>query len=163
MEQLRSHKSCLHFRSKFFPVRVDVLLKRFDSTVEQLRSHKSCVLRKRAISRTAYPKSLIQSLTFGCCLSNFILLCPVASLCTVVHLPVICMQILSTPTHRQKNPVFLRKRLAACYQPGSQLLNSLTTKKQKTKFSSANLQKMLSPNYIVLRIQRLEDKQCRSR
>ena len=41
--------------------------------------------------------------------------------------------------------------------------NSLTTKKQTTKFSSANFQKMLSPSYVILRIQRLEGKQCRSR
>ena len=34
-------------------------------------------------------------------------------------------------------------------------LNSFTTKKQMTKFSSANFQKMLSPSYIILRIQRL--------
>ena len=45
----------------------------------------------------------------------------------------------------------------------------LTTKKKKktdkqmTKFSPANFQKMLSPSYIILRIQRLEDQQCRSR
>ena len=44
-------------------------------------------------------------------------------------------------------------------------LNSLTTKKQTPKFSSANFEKkkLLSPSYIILRIQRLEDKQCRSR
>ena len=41
--------------------------------------------------------------------------------------------------------------------------NSLTTEKQTTTFSSANFQKMLSPSYIILRIQRLEGKQCRSR
>ena len=41
--------------------------------------------------------------------------------------------------------------------------NSLTTEKQTTKFSSANFQKMLSPCYIILRIQKLEGKQCRSR
>ena len=29
-----------------------------------------------------------------------------------------------------------------------------------TKFSSANFQKMLIPNYTILRIQRLEGKQC---
>ena len=34
--------------------------------------------------------------------------------------------------------------------------NSLSTKKQTTKFSSANFQKMLSPSYIILKIQRLE-------
>ena len=34
--------------------------------------------------------------------------------------------------------------------------NSLTTKNQMTKFSSANFQKMLHLNYIVLRIQKLE-------
>ena len=38
----------------------------------------------------------------------------------------------------------------------SSLFNSLTTEKQTTKFSSANFQKMLSPSYILLRIQRLE-------
>ena len=43
------------------------------------------------------------------------------------------------------------------------LINSLTTEKQTTKFSSANFKKMLSPSYIILRIQRLEDEQCRSR
>ena len=42
-------------------------------------------------------------------------------------------------------------------------INSLTTEKQTTKFSSANFQKMLSPSYIILRIQRLEGKQCGSR
>ena len=36
-------------------------------------------------------------------------------------------------------------------------------KQQMTKFSSANFQKMFDPSYIILRIQRLEDKQCRSR
>ena len=41
--------------------------------------------------------------------------------------------------------------------------NSLTTKKQLTKFSSAKFQKKLSPSYIILKIQRLEGKQCRSR
>ena len=40
--------------------------------------------------------------------------------------------------------------------------NSLTTKEQTTKFSSANSQKILSLSYIILRIERLEDKQCRS-
>ena len=38
-------------------------------------------------------------------------------------------------------------------------LNSFTT----TKFLSANFQKNLSPSYIILRIQRLEGKQCRTR
>ena len=42
-------------------------------------------------------------------------------------------------------------------------INSLTTKKQTTKYSSANFQKTLSPSCIILRIQRLESKQCRSR
>ena len=42
-------------------------------------------------------------------------------------------------------------------------INSLTTEKQTTKFSSAIFQKMLSPSYIILRIHRLEGKQCRSR
>ena len=42
-------------------------------------------------------------------------------------------------------------------------INYLTTKKQMTKFSSANFQKMLSSSYVILRIQRLEAKQCRSR
>ena len=41
--------------------------------------------------------------------------------------------------------------------------NAFTTKKQTTKFSSANFQKMWSPSYITLRIQRLEGNQCRSR
>ena len=36
-----------------------------------------------------------------------------------------------------------------------------TTKKQRTKFSNANFKKMLSPSYIILRIHRLEGKQCR--
>ena len=35
-------------------------------------------------------------------------------------------------------------------------INSLTAEKQTTKFLSANFQKMLSPSYIILRIQRLE-------
>ena len=42
-------------------------------------------------------------------------------------------------------------------------VNSLTTKKQTTKFLSANFQKMISLSYIKLRIQRLEGNQCRSR
>ena len=37
-------------------------------------------------------------------------------------------------------------------------VKSLTTKKQTTKFSSANFKKMLNPNYNILRIQRLECK-----
>ena len=40
--------------------------------------------------------------------------------------------------------------------------NSLTTEKQTTNFSSAKFQKILNPSYIILRIQRLEGKQCRS-
>ena len=39
----------------------------------------------------------------------------------------------------------------------------LTIKKQRTKFSSANFQKMLSSSYIILRIQRQEGKLCRSK
>ena len=41
-------------------------------------------------------------------------------------------------------------------------INSLTTEKQTTKFSSASFQKMFSPSNIILRIQRIEGKQCRS-
>ena len=37
-------------------------------------------------------------------------------------------------------------------------INSLTSKKQSTKFASANFKKMLSPSYIILRTQRLEGK-----
>ena len=37
-------------------------------------------------------------------------------------------------------------------------LNSFTTKKQTTKLPSTNFQKMLSPSYIMLKIQRLEGK-----
>ena len=40
---------------------------------------------------------------------------------------------------------------------------SITTERQTTKFSSANFQKMLSPSSVILRIQILEGKQCRSR
>ena len=43
------------------------------------------------------------------------------------------------------------------------LYNSLTAKKQTTKLSSANFQKMLSRSHIILRILRLEGKQCSSR
>ena len=43
------------------------------------------------------------------------------------------------------------------------LVISLTTKRQTTNFSFANFQKLLSPSYIILRIQRLESKQCKSR
>ena len=43
------------------------------------------------------------------------------------------------------------------------MLNSLTTKKKSTKFLSAVFKKMISPSYIILRTQRLEGKQCRSR
>ena len=42
-------------------------------------------------------------------------------------------------------------------------LNSLTTKKQATKLTSANFQKNLSAISIIFIIQRLEGKQCRSR
>ena len=38
----------------------------------------------------------------------------------------------------------------------------VTTKQQTTKFPSANFQKILSPSYNILRIQRQEGKQCRS-
>ena len=34
-------------------------------------------------------------------------------------------------------------------------------KKQMTKFMSANFKKKVGPSYIILRIQRLEGKQCR--
>ena len=44
-----------------------------------------------------------------------------------------------------------------------EVFNSLTIKKQTTKFLSANFQKMPSPSYMILRIQRLEGKECRSR
>ena len=40
------------------------------------------------------------------------------------------------------------------------MVNSLTTKKQTTKFSSANFQTTVGPCYIILRIQRLEGKKC---
>ena len=43
------------------------------------------------------------------------------------------------------------------------ILKSLTSKKQMRKFLSAKFQKMISPNHIILRIQRQEGKQCRSR
>ena len=46
---------------------------------------------------------------------------------------------------------FLTLRMCPC-------INSLTTKKHTEKFSSANLKKMLSPGYIILRTQRLKDK-----
>ena len=42
-------------------------------------------------------------------------------------------------------------------------VNSFTSRKQMTKFSSANFQKILSQSYTILRIQKLESKQCRSR
>ena len=42
-------------------------------------------------------------------------------------------------------------------------INSLTTEKQTTKFSSANFQKKKkNPSYTIKRIQRLEGKQYRS-
>ena len=41
--------------------------------------------------------------------------------------------------------------------------NSLTNEKQTIKFSSANFQKMSSPSYVLLRIQKVGGKQCRSR
>ena len=46
------------------------------------------------------------------------------------------------------------------YDSENNFFNSLTTKKQ---FSSANFPKMLSLNYNILGIQRLESKQCRYR
>ena len=45
----------------------------------------------------------------------------------------------------------------------SEIHSALTTEKLTTKFSSTNFQNMLSPSYIILRIQRLEGKQFRSR
>ena len=47
-----------------------------------------------------------------------------------------------------------------CWFRSRDPLNSLTTEKQTTKFSSAIFQKMLRPSNIILRIQRLEGKQC---
>ena len=41
-------------------------------------------------------------------------------------------------------------------------LSSLSTEKQTTKCSSANFSKLLGPSHIILRIKRLEGKQCRS-
>ena len=41
-------------------------------------------------------------------------------------------------------------------------VNSLPTEKQTTKFSSANFKKISNASYTILRIQRLEGKQCRS-
>ena len=41
-------------------------------------------------------------------------------------------------------------------------VDSITTKSQTTKFSSANFQKKLSSIYTIWRNQRLEGKQCRS-
>ena len=41
-------------------------------------------------------------------------------------------------------------------------INSLTSEKQTRNVSSANFKKMISSSYIILRIQRLEGKQCRS-
>ena len=57
------------------------------------------------------------------------------------------------------------KKVVVVYNMHSktEMLNSVTTEKQTTKFSSANFQKMLSPSYIIWRIQKLEGKQCRSR
>ena len=46
--------------------------------------------------------------------------------------------------------------------PSTFNINSLTTKRQTTKFSSANLQKVLTPTYIILRIQRLEGRHMRA-
>ena len=65
-----------------------------------------------------------------------------------------CTQKSNTVDPRYNNSVLLYKFTS---------FNSLTTEKQTTKFSSANFQKMLSPSYIILRIQRLEGKQCKSR
>ena len=42
------------------------------------------------------------------------------------------------------------------HPPLIEATDSLTSKKQTTKFSSANFQKMFSPSYIILRFQRLE-------
>ena len=57
--------------------------------------------------------------------------------------------------------------LKKCYgkegsSTNSLFFNSLTTEKQTTKFSSANFQKMLSPSYIIQRIETLKGKQSRS-
>ena len=53
--------------------------------------------------------------------------------------------------------------VSAVYKAFVGLLNSSTTEKQMTKCLSANFQKMSSPSYIILRLQRLEGKQHRSR
>ena len=46
---------------------------------------------------------------------------------------------------------------------GSHSFNYLSAKKQMTKFTSVNFQKMSGPSCIILIIQRLEGKSCRSR
>ena len=46
--------------------------------------------------------------------------------------------------------------LDLCWLVNVTFFSIAPTKKQTTKFSSANYQKMLSPSYIILRIQRLE-------
>ena len=46
---------------------------------------------------------------------------------------------------------------------GQKVLTLKLPESRQQKFSSANFQKMLSPSYIIFRIQRLEVKQCRSR
>ena len=63
-----------------------------------------------------------------------------------------------------KNLTLVEMEWQSCF-PGNILshLNFLTTKKVDDNFSSANFQKLLSLSYIILRIQRLEGKQCRSR
>ena len=42
-------------------------------------------------------------------------------------------------------------------------IKSLSIKRQTTKFTSANFQKKSFPSYYILRIRRLEGKQCTSR
>ena len=68
---------------------------------------------------------------------------------------------LLSPSLREKAPYRLKyclKGLLNPEQPTNLFLNSLITKKQTTKFLSSNSQNMLSPSYIILRIQRLEGK-----
>ena len=69
---------------------------------------------------------------------------------------------------QQKSKLFHLDResrfiLVYCCRYNILMLNSLTTIRQTTNFSSANFQKMLNPSFIILRIQKLEGKQCKSR
>ena len=70
---------------------------------------------------------------------------------------IIQISLPSTDHPREDANAMFKPRMGDPDKSGNSFLFT-TDKKQTTNFSSANFQKLLSPNYIILRIQRLEGK-----